>query len=382
MHLLARLRRPLDVPLAAVVFALAAPESGAQRKPSLIGAFQEYQQEFTSITAVRELRDGTVLVIDNAEKKLLGIRDPAAAARQIGRVGDGPEEYQSPRFLLPLAGDTTLGTDGTTRRWFLLVGQSIRKVVPNESAIVQLLGTKIWGADGRGALLGLRGFAAGGVRNVFRSVEQPTSADSTLVLRAWFSVGSIDTVARLKGGWSNATRVMRHIDGMDVTYVLASPFVIEEQVAMCRDGSIAVAVTSPARIDWITPAGSRVRGKPMPVQPLATTEALKRSAVQHFMSPRVAAMFTPKDFPPWPKQLPPFTRDGLFCLPGGDAIVQRYDPTDAPPTYDIVGRDGRPQGTIQLPARARIVAVGKQSLYVAIFDEDDLLHLRRYALVP
>lgn len=102
----------------------------------------------------------------------------------------------------------------------------------------------------------------------------------------------------------------------------------------------------------------------------------------HSLSSRIASMFTPRDFPPGPRHLPPFTRDGLFCLPNCDAIVQRYHPTAAPPPYNIVGRDGSPRGIIQHPAKVRVVAVGKQSLYGAIFDEHDLLHLRRYALVP
>ncbi|MEX0599781.1 MAG: hypothetical protein WD205_03990, partial [Rhodothermales bacterium] len=113
---------------------------------------------FTNISGLREISDGTVLVADRAEHRLLLVDWESGTVRQIGRDGKGPGEYEVPRSLYPLAGDSTLLTDARTRRWFLLFEDSIIETYPGDRSVNRVYGSILGGADRLGNILGATGF--------------------------------------------------------------------------------------------------------------------------------------------------------------------------------------------------------------------------------
>ena len=86
--------------------------------------------EFTRVSAVRELDDGRVLIVDEADKRVAVGDWKTGTVRQIGRVGSGPGEYQLPQRLLALSADSTLLTDVMAGRWLLFAGDSIVETIP------------------------------------------------------------------------------------------------------------------------------------------------------------------------------------------------------------------------------------------------------------
>jgi len=67
--------------------------------------------------AVRELRDGRVIVSDLLAKGVSLVDFRTGSATAIGREGQGPGEFAFPTGLVPLPGDTTLLVDPGQRRF-------------------------------------------------------------------------------------------------------------------------------------------------------------------------------------------------------------------------------------------------------------------------
>jgi len=89
--------------------------------------------EFTLVSAVRELSDGRVLIVDWSEKKLVVADLAKGNVAQLGRNGSGPGEYLQPSTLLTLDGDSTLLPDSRNGRWLLLHGATIATTIGPES---------------------------------------------------------------------------------------------------------------------------------------------------------------------------------------------------------------------------------------------------------
>src|SRR5262245_36417207 len=68
----------------------------------------EYREPFTTVTSVRELRDGRVIVADSRDKTLQLIDLVKGSAAPVGRSGSGPAEWLNPTRLFALPGDTTM----------------------------------------------------------------------------------------------------------------------------------------------------------------------------------------------------------------------------------------------------------------------------------
>lgn len=53
----------------------------------------------------------------------------------------------------------------------------------------------------------------------------------------------------------------------------------------------------------------------------------------------------------------------------------------APPTYDVIGGQGRVVYRVVLPKQSRVVGFGAGgTIYVAFKDDDDLEHLQRFRM--
>src|ERR1041385_6566824 len=114
------------------------------------------REEFSnlSVNAIRELRDGRVLVVETGEVSRLVLADfTTGAVTPIGRRGRGPGEYERGAGLYALAGDSTLMAAGGMR-WLLLDGARIvHTTTPDDRAIMATRGL-LYGVDHQGFVLG------------------------------------------------------------------------------------------------------------------------------------------------------------------------------------------------------------------------------------
>lgn len=335
----------------------------------------EYAHRFTNLTALRELSDKSLLVVDRGENQLQWLASPDATPVQVGRKGEGPSEYKSPGALVALGGDSTLFTDGTLRRWQLLVGRSFRTPAPWSRDIARTATTALLGADQAARVYWTTSLVPPRQRAAPSAIA---NADSMVLQRMAYVGGRIDTLARLRSKHGTLKMVPRKVMGVESYYGLNDPMRVPDQVAVCQDGWIAVAYTEARRIDWIRADGRRVTGRPLTLPKVKVTEPFKRDAVVRFFSPDVAKYFTPADFPSFPTVVPAFQSKGLHCTYDGRALVERYDLLTKPVVYDVVSRDGTVGAPLQFPPRSKVVGQSGSYIYIVTPDEDDLQILRRY----
>ncbi|HEY4659275.1 MAG TPA: hypothetical protein VIH11_07190 [Gemmatimonadaceae bacterium] len=61
------------------------------------------KEEFTSVVSVRELADRRVLVVVDRDQRVVVADLRSGTVTQVGRQGNGPEEYRFPLWLLAVA---------------------------------------------------------------------------------------------------------------------------------------------------------------------------------------------------------------------------------------------------------------------------------------
>ena len=387
-------RRPAPaVPGLALLLAaaLAVPLAG-QSVPvvSLSKPDAEFAEPFDQVTAVRELRDGRVVVADVLARgvSLADFRNGAATA--IGREGQGPGEFAFPSGLVPLPGDTTLLVDPGQRRFLKIApdGKAVGTVAfPDGLAGI----VNVRGADRQGRVYIQGSLFGGTLGGGDGNAEIP---DSVAVLRwtpgraTFDTLGTVKvpTIARAVSGGPNARAVVMR----------QQPFSASDDWAVAPDGRVAVARVGDYHVDWLgTPraSGPVVRHAKVPVTQ-ADKDAINRAArdtrgrfsVQvgdgggsggGGRAPSVAPPQLPE--PDWPEFKPPFVGNGARMAPNGELWVQRSQPTDAPPLYDVFDGQGRLVRQVRLQKDTRLVGFGAASVYVARTDtEDELQYLQRF----
>lgn len=316
--------------------------------------------EFSDLTAIRELADGRVLLFDRKEERLVVADFATGSVRDVARKGQGPAEFEFIATLLPLAGDTTIAAD-LSRRWLILVGDSVvRKLLPEHPAL-QRLGLGALGADRSGGVLS----------RVFGARQ-----DSASVILVDRTSGSTDTIGRL------ANEQRRGLLTPDTTpagpgmRVGRIPLSASESSLLLTDGWTAIVRLDPYRVDWRAPNGSWVLGRPLPVHRTRMNAAEKAAYLTRHPGLRSAT--------DWPDELPPFQNPVILLgSPDGLLLVQRLPTLSEPGTrYDIIDRAGNRRAQLVLSSNEHILGFGARSVYVIETDHDGIQRLRRHAWVP
>ena len=341
---------------------------------------------FTMVGGIRELSNGKVLVSDPMERTVQLVDLAAGTAVKVGREGQGPGEYAFPGELLPLPGDTTLLVDRMNRRFLIILpngktGEAI--AYPGDLGLG--VDPRYVDASGRiyfqGSALPANGRLEGNV----------TSADSVPLLR-WDRRGRMDTVAFLKlpvmsmntSGSGGTGRVM---------IMRPQPFSPEDVWAVAGDGRLAIARVADFHIDWFGPARQKTSGPVNRFERLRVNEADKEAQRRAMRNPRMfvsagpggsrGAAPPPIDLPEpeYPEYKPPFPARSAWVAPDGNLWLLRSRLGGDPiPTLDVFDGRGTLVGKVTLPRDRRIVGFGRNSVYMARTDADDLQWLERYSL--
>lgn len=329
------------------------------------------QHEFAHVGSVRELADGRLLVTDTGDDELLVVDVRSGAVLSIAAKGAGPGEFRDLGRLIALGGDTTIMADGSNRRALILHRDRVVATLATDDILLTVVGTDLVGADSRGNLVGLRrlspaDFAATPRRDPVALVSfnrRTMKADTIALLRA------VEVHTKAAGLPPRQTLTTS-------TAIMSSP----EQAAVFADGEIAVALQDPYRVEWHSVDGKVRQAAPIErvALPVDDAEKLAWKRRQEEWSGR------PLDFSldrfPWAATVPPFRQGALTTLSDGTLLVAR-EPWSGNPAnvYDVVDRTGNRVGTLQLPARSRVVGSGRSSVFVAVADDDGIESLHRHA---
>jgi len=384
------------------VLGIASATASAQQAATLAKPAAETKDPFTSITAIRELPNGKVLIADAQDKIVQLVDFAAGSVSKVGREGNGPGEYSLPLALAGLPDGSTLVHDVLNRR-FLIIGADGKPggflELPRPPATNN--------SGGPGMILGgiqqLRGYDNQG-RLYFRgSPFLPTGgqADSVPLLR-WDRVKpAFDTVGYIKLPPGSASRSGSG-GNFQIRMGNSVRFTPTENWSIAGDGSIARVIPDPYRVIWLTGRGAPVLGPVVPYTPMKVTEADKKEIIdaqKKNAGQGVRLVFgggpggggggggPPPNLqlppPEFADTKPPFDGAGgnsVLATPEGEVWVLRTRPAgDKTPTYDVFDRGGALVKKVSLNPSSRVVGFGKGTVYVVRTDEDDLQYLQRYA---
>jgi hypothetical protein len=381
------------------VTALVATALPAQQVRTLSKPDVEFEEPFTQVNGVRELRDGRVLVNDMRDKVVQLIDFKTGTAKKIGREGSGPKEYALPMGIVALPGDTSGVYDPLNRRMLLILpngepGDFVQTSPPPSAnarsgggIAISLAAPRYTDAKGRLYYLG---------SNFPRPNEARPAVDSQPVLRYARGDAKADTMAWVRVPGNNV-RISGTANNQQVRMGVANPFAPRDEWAVTPDGRVAVIRSPEYRVDWNAP--SPARGTPIAYDKIKLTEKHK---AQWRDSRRNASMITMSVGPrgssasagspsatnvslpeptDWPDVLPPFTNNAAFAAPNGQIWIARTrEADDNIPTYDVIDAAGKLVARVALPARTRVVGFGNGVVYTVRTDEDDLQYLQRFRI--
>lgn len=334
-------------------------------------------EEFTQVIGIRELSGGRTLVADSRERRLVVIDWQSSVVSPVGRVGSGPGEYRNVHRLFALDADSTLLTDGTSRRWFILKDETIVATLPAHSPLNELLGPSLLGADRDGNVLGVVGYSWSNPT----PVRDALLADTLLVIRANRNSARLDTVTKLRGRGGRWDAAVNQRGARRTLTTNPLPFV--DQSILFQDGWIAIARSTPYSVDWFSPRGTLIRGKALPFGRLAVNEREKCFALKRQSKRSQNFECRPELVQDWPSTIPAFLPDALLATPDGMLVIART-PTarENSITYDVVDRGSVLRMRLILRPNERIVGFGSQAVYVAVLDDNDIERLARYSWPP
>lgn len=380
--------------LASLATAAALP---AQQLRTLSKADAEFDEPFTQITGVRELRDGRVIVNDVRDKVIQLIDFKSGTAKAIGREGSGPKEFGLPMGLIALPGDTSAIFDPLNSRSMLILpngepGEFITTSPPPAPAgdgarrmTVSLTPPRYTDSKGRIYYVG---------PNV-RFNGQGQGPDSQPILRFERGAKDADTVGFIRIPASNTQTVSGGANRTTVRMGVANPFEPRDEWVVTPDGRVAVIRSPEYRVDWTAPTKST--GAAIAYNKVKVTEGHKKqwrdsrsqaTAIFRRVGPGGASTTSgsgatmnipePTD---WPEEMPPFLNNGALVAPNGQIWVLRTrDANDNVPKYDVIDTSGKVVSRVALAPRSRVVGFGNGVVYVMRMDEDDLQYLQRFRL--
>jgi hypothetical protein len=407
----------------AALVMLAAPlwsSVAAQQAPRTLPAAQaEFEEPFSSVGvgAIRELRDGRVIVADPRDKVVSVVDFRSGSAASIGREGSGPQEFGFPLRLYGAPGDTTFLFDPLNQR-YLIIGPDAKPIntfrieteaprpapapgAPGRAGGPQVqfagLGFTARATDARGRMYGEGSGIAPGPDG------RPVPADSVPLLRYDRGTKRLDTLAYIALPKSN-TQVSGSGGNMRVMIGGANPLAPRDEWAVFPDGRVAIARATGYRIEFIGADGARRSGPRIAYTPVRMNaaeirheEGLRNAARANQMSiqmnnnngqvTRSATMGPGANAPPlepltdWPDVKPPF-RPGIASVlarPNGELWVRRTENAQARGTlYDVINAQGSVAYQVRIPDGVTLVGFGATTIYTTRKDADDLVYLQRH----
>jgi hypothetical protein len=338
-------------------------------------------EEFAAIRGVRELADGRLLVSDYIDERVVLVDlERGSVAVRVGK-GGGPHEARLPTRLIPIRGDSTILVDLGNNRLLVLDGAGrAARTIPAERQGV--MGVR--GVDATGAFYyAIPGWAEerGGLPN-----------DSVRILKWNPRSGSEETLAVVQGermrsdirspalkpripivGYASQDGWVL-TDGGVLRIVRAGGYRIESRAP----GAAAVsgpshayptrAVSAADRVEFVRRfnASSPMSGKGE-AGGMGHSPAMSEQEIQEMVRGTQYA-----------ERHPQFDAGRVIAAPAGRLWVGRPAEAGEPTRYDVFDEAGHRVTTVELAPGRRVMAVGKQHLYVVAESELGLQHLERY----
>jgi len=376
----------------AMAFAMFSGTLGAQEPaPRKLTRIASFEADFASISRIRELPDGRILVSDPKEPALYLIDLVARNRIRLGRRGAGPGEYVRPGGLFAGAGDSTFVLDRGQARYIvvdptgrIIESRSIRtgsgrSFTDDDVDLQQVDGRGRIYADSRGGPGGLFAMARTG-RRTGGTIDSMPLMRLDLATRTY-----ADTL-----GWLRIPSMK--VSGASGTILPASTmFAPADDWGVAPDGRVAFVRAEPYRVLWLELDGRFTTGPVVETSRLPVTEQDKREVHDAIGdSSGVLANRSSGTTPARAMKLPevtfaefkpPFEIHGVSIAPDGRVWVRRVSSAGKSDViYDVFDQKGMRLDRVQLPSRHHVVGFGRRALYAVELDDDDVPHIHKFAL--
>jgi hypothetical protein len=362
---------------ASLVSAQAVPTRTLARPEARLG------QEWSRVIAIRELSDRRVVLIDDIEKVVMLVNSGLTTARQIGRPGQGPDEFLNPTALLPLSGDSTGVIDGS--------GRQLKVITPagELSGLLRITGGYPCGAGADTMAvpyLSNHRDAAGRfysqASNVSRNPDGTWVQVNQSAIERWGQGCGRDTVAYIPRSIDPNARIGPDGGIFTRANLNPTPFSTGVQWIVAPDGRVAIVHPDPYRVDIAPRNGTMRPGTPIRYGPVAVTDRHRQAWLDFLNRPLSGPggrIRIPYEQPTeWPRQLPAFPYQALSMGFDGRLWVLRYGNDPDIPEFDVFDTAGRLVERVIFPVRTRLVGHGRDVVYLVRRDEDDLEYLERH----
>ncbi len=385
---------------AGLAAAVIAPIPGASQVQvqRLDRAEATFPEPFTRVAGLRELSDGRILIADRTERHVSFIDFATGSIRQIGRIGGGPGEYESPGGLVALPDDYTLLIDMANLR-LTRIAPDGRLEMESWPMMSPTGFIRPSASDTQGRLFYS---ASGGMRIAVGGGGASTPPDSLPIIRWDPATDMTDTVGMFYSpsptnrGGGNISFNSGRSGRISLAGFRQQPFSPRDAWAALPGGGVAVARATTYRMDWyrngVSTAGPTIEYEPIRINQAEKEAWADRQANQTatfvaiggggggdvgggtFQVPRPD--LDEIDFPDYK---PPFPVSGVRATPDGQIWVQRYQRhNEDRALFDVFSDRGELVKQVRLPAGRRLVGFGDGVLYAVMTDEDDLQWLERY----
>lgn len=399
----------------ALLASTALPVAAQQPTRTLAKPLAEYAEPFSQIAAVRELKDGRLLVVDSRDKLVQLVNLTANSATKVGREGSGPGEYGLPTQLFALPGDSSVIFDPLNQRYLLVhpdgkPGASFRvgdepSAPPRpqqgqrpEGGQVMRIGGLGFGmpraSDARGRLY----FEGGGIS---MGPNGPVTADTAPIVRYDRTTKVADTLAWVHLPKNNASVKSSGNGGnqrMEVRIGGRTPYPPRDAWTVLSNGTLVIARVGDYHLDLVSPTRVVTRGPAVVFSAVKVGNAEKQEYRDQSKNAggisisrseggpggsQTRASTAPPPFEEpseWPSTKPPFNANGIFATPAGEIWIARNRAASDPiPTYDVFSASGKPAGKVVLPKQTRVIGFGAGgTVYTIRVDDDDLQYLQRF----
>ncbi|MBK6495412.1 MAG: hypothetical protein KA745_06780 [Gemmatimonadales bacterium] len=346
---------------ATVALVLFAAPSGAQAfaAPSFARPTWTSAQSFTTVTGVRELSSGSVLVADFSEPMVHLLAPGGQSAKQIGRKGSGPREYLTPLRLIALPNDSTLLIDRDADRYLIIAPNGDIVATTPFPEQMRLAGQYIRGADQGGRLYFQMRYIA----------PEPTAPSTTGILRWDRRSVRFDSLGFVK--MPSATPIGGKLaNGASYQGMRIMPYTPADAWTVAPDGRIAMIRVAPYRVDWLATGRPPVVGGAIPYSPVPVTDADRKA--NEPKGPPFTLVYA--------EVKPPFSNDAVVLDDRARLWIGRSFTRGAKTRdWDVVDSQGKLLKTINLAADKWIMAVTARFVYVLWRDQDDVEWLQAYA---
>ena len=224
-----------------------------------------------SLAAVRHLPNGSVLVNDQAGRRVLLLD---STLKLVGVVADSTSDTQSaygprPGGLIPYRGDSTLFVDPASLSMLVIdpAGKIARVMAAPRANDVPFLAGGPFGTpgfDAQGRLIYRSMTRAGMMRGGPGVMTPPVFPDSEPLVRFDLTSRKLDTAAFFKV-YRPKMDIQRDSTGVRMSSIV-NPLPVVDEWAVMSDGSIALVRGQDYRVDFIGADGTRTKGEKLPYE--------------------------------------------------------------------------------------------------------------------